>query len=96
MTPDAAVAGLTAALQRFETASGEARAATNDAMDRQLELVKARFNGDGAAPHADTASAAEPGTAAEHGAEAGGRDAQQELDQRQSMDAVLGGLMILL
>ena len=95
--PDAVFASRTAALQQFETASAEARAATDVAMDVQLILAKARLSGDGASPHADTASAAEPGPAAEHDAEAGGGDVQQELlEQRQSMDAVLGELSCLL
>ncbi len=88
---DTAVASLTAALQQYESASAEARADTNNAMDRQLELAKARFSGDGASTRWDAASAAEPGSAAEHGAEAGGHGVQQGLlDQRQGMDAVLG------
>ena len=89
--PDAAFASLTAALQHFESASAEARAAADGALDRQLELARARLSSEGASQHTDAASTAEPIPAPEQGAAAGSQDVHQELlDQRQSMDAVLG------
>ena len=95
--PGAAVASLTAALQQFESVSAEARAAADGAIDRQIESARARLSSDGAASGTETASAAEPRSAAEHSTEASSRDVQQELlEQRQSMDAVLGRLIILL
>ena len=58
--PKAAVASLTAAVLRYESAAAEARAAADGAMDRQLEQYHAQLSGDGALAEADAAAGTQP------------------------------------
>ena len=63
-------------------------------MDRQLEQCKARLGSDGAITGADAAAGTQP---AEEGVEAGTQAVNGELlQQRQSMDPMLGAASLLL
>ena len=84
-----AVASLTVALDRYEAASAEARAAADSAVDRQIDLAKAGLSGSDTAHGDDLVHA--PAAADSDGKAAGSEVLQQELaTQRQSMDAMLG------